>query len=303
MPLLVHVVVYACLAVFVAAVLFRFQRIRRYPLNVRWEIYPVPHEGARAKHGGSRLEEGDWWSKPHRPDRVAEVRYMLPEMLFIKALFEHNRKLWYRSFPFHFGLYILVAFLVLTSARTVIELLGGPVTLLPAPVLVVVGLGGFAATLLGAAGLLLMRLYDAEMRPFSNGSHYFNLLFIIASLGLLLAGWVGQGLSLAPIQNLLEGLLTLKINAAIGGPVMIAGYLATAVLVAYIPLTHMSHFFVKWFTWHKIRWDDEPNVRGGRIEKLINDALSRPVTWSAPHIHADGKKTWADIATEEEDTQ
>ena len=126
MPLLVHVVVYACLVIFLVAVVFRFQRIRRYPLNVRWEIYPVPHEGARAKHGGSRLEVGDWWSKPHRPDRVAEVRYMLPEMLFIKALFEHNRKLWLRSFPFHFGLYILVGFLVLTSVRALLGLLGGP---------------------------------------------------------------------------------------------------------------------------------------------------------------------------------
>ena len=302
MPLLVHVVVYACLAVFLAAVLFRYRRIRRYPLNLRWEIYPVPHEGARAKHGGSRLEEGDWWSKPHRPDRVAEVRYMLPEMLFIKALFEHNRKLWFRSFPFHFGLYILAAFLVLASVRALIASLGGPVTILPAPLLIVLGLAGFAATLAGALGLLLMRLSDPEMRPFSNGSHYFNLLFIIASLGLLLAGWLGRGLSLAPIQNLLQGLLTFRVTADIGGPLMISGYIATALLIAYIPLTHMSHFFVKWFTWHKIRWDDEPNVRGGRIEKLINDALSRPVTWSAPHIRADGKKTWADIATEEEDT-
>jgi hypothetical protein len=69
--------------------------------------------------------------------------------------------------------------------------------------------------------------------------------------------------------------------------------------LAYIPLTHMSHFFVKWFTWDKIRWDDEPNVKGGRIEKMVEQALMYPVSWSADHIRGNGKKTWADVATEE----
>ena len=71
-------------------------------------------------------------------------------------------------------------------------------------------------------------------------------------------------------------------------------------LVAYIPLTHMSHFFVKWFTWHRLRWDDSANVRGGRIELMIQQALTYPVSWSASHIAGDGKKTWAQVATEQE---
>jgi hypothetical protein len=61
----------------------------------------------------------------------------------------------------------------------------------------------------------------------------------------------------------------------------------------------MSHFFVKWFTWHKIRWDDEANVKGGRIEAMIQQALTSPVSWSADHVHGDGKKTWAQVAMEE----
>ena len=27
--------------------------------------------------------------------------------------------------------------------------------------------------------------------------------------------------------------------------------------------------------------------------------LTRPVSWAAPHIKGDGKKTWADLATED----
>ena len=72
-----------------------------------------------------------------------------------------------------------------------------------------------------------------------------------------------------------------------------------ALLAAYIPLTHMSHFIGKYFAYHAIRWSDEPNLPGGKQEKQIEELLSRPVTWSAPHINADGKKTWLDAATEE----
>ena len=67
--------------------------------------------------------------------------------------------------------------------------------------------------------------------------------------------------------------------------------------MAYIPLTHMSHFFTKWFMYHDIRWSDEPNIRGGRIERRVTEALHYPVSWSAPHIRGDGRKNWVDVAT------
>ena len=34
-------------------------------------------------------------------------------------------------------------------------------------------------------------------------------------------------------------------------------------------------------------------------EKKIQEILQQPVTWAAPHIGADGRKSWADVATEE----
>jgi hypothetical protein len=61
----------------------------------------------------------------------------------------------------------------------------------------------------------------------------------------------------------------------------------------------MSHFFTKWFMWDKIRWDDEPMTRGCAMEPLVNECLRQTVTWSGPHLKADGKKNWIDIATEE----
>jgi nitrate reductase gamma subunit len=292
-------IAYAALLVFVIAVVVRFVRIQRMPRQVRWEIYPLPHEGERAKHGGSRMEELDHWEKPQHKDRVAEVRFMIPEMIFLKGLWDHNRKLWYRSFPFHFGLYLLVAFAVVVLVNAALSLAGvGPLAILSA---VAAGLFavGAALGLVGALGLLAMRAFDGHMRPYTNPSHFFNLLVFLVVLGLQAAVFVTAGFDVEIFRSWAVALLTADAGALVGGALATWTLVLTVLLVAYIPLTHMSHFFVKWFTWHQIRWDDEPNVRGGRIEKMIEKALSAPVTWSAPHIGADGKKTWADVATEE----
>jgi hypothetical protein len=40
------------------------------------------------------------------------------------------------------------------------------------------------------------------------------------------------------------------------------------------------------FTYHKVRWDDEPNKPGSRLEKKLQSLLDQPAHWSAPHIQA-----------------
>lgn len=306
MSLLVHWAAYLSVLVFVAAVVARWRRIRRYPLNMRWELYPIPHEGTRSEHGGSKLEDTDWWEKEHRPDKIRELKFMLPEMILLKGLFDHNRRLWWRSFPFHFGLYLLALFMGLLGLGAVLELAGVPVGSgagglgsVLATLTVLAAAAGLVLGLAGAAGLLHMRLTDDALRAYANPSHYFNLLFIIVVEGMGLASWLVADQDFAASRAFVRDLLTLNTAGASGSLLLDTTIFAVAVLVAYIPLTHMSHFFVKWFTWHELRWDDTANVQGGRIEKMIQEALTRPVSWSAPHIGGDGKKTWADVATEE----
>jgi hypothetical protein len=72
--------------------------------------------------------------------------------------------------------------------------------------------------------------------------------------------------------------------------------LLLSVFMIYMPFTYMTHFFAKYFTYHQIRWNDEPNLRGGPLEKKIMVALNYGVDWSAPHIQT-GKK-WSEVATE-----
>jgi hypothetical protein len=60
----------------------------------------------------------------------------------------------------------------------------------------------------------------------------------------------------------------------------------------------MSHFVGKYFAYHAIRWNDDPNTPGSKHEKPIADVLQYPVTWSASHIQGDGTTTWAEVATD-----
>jgi hypothetical protein len=71
----------------------------------------------------------------------------------------------------------------------------------------------------------------------------------------------------------------------------------SALVCAYIPFTHMSHFVGKYFTYHAVRWDDAANQRGGVIEKSMAEYLTYRPTWAAPHVTADGVRTWADVVT------
>jgi nitrate reductase gamma subunit len=90
------------------------------------------------------------------------------------------------------------------------------------------------------------------------------------------------------------------------GSAALPGLLAAHVLVAlaflaYLPFSQMMHFVAKYFTYHQVRWDDEPMVAGSRLEKEVLELLKQPVTWSAPHLNGDGVKNWVDLATEEVD--
>jgi hypothetical protein len=45
------------------------------------------------------------------------------------------------------------------------------------------------------------------------------------------------------------------------------------------------HYVAKYFTYHKVRWDDEPNRPGSGLENRLKLLLGQPAGWSAPHIH------------------
>jgi nitrate reductase gamma subunit len=297
---------YAALTVFAVAVICRVVAYLRTPVHLRWELFPLPHEAGQARGGRSRLEVYEWWTKPSGHSLTGILGAMSLEMLFIRSLWENNRPLWYRSFPFHMGLYLLGAFLGLLGIGAVAQVAGTAVGadagLSAARGLhyLTAGVGylGLAAAIVGTMALLHRRLTDEEIKRYTTSADLFNLGFILVVLllGLIVSLAADRGFGQA--RDMAAGLLSFK-RATPGSGWVALEVVATALLIAYIPCTHMSHFFMKFFTYHDVRWEDEPNAAGSRIEARTAKALQYPVTWSAPHVKGDGRKTWHDAATKE----
>jgi nitrate reductase gamma subunit len=303
MTAVVYATIYAGALAFLIGCVARAVQYARLPAHLRWELYPVPHEAPeRVAHGGSRYEETDWWKRPVGFNLLGELKFMVPEMLFMKGLWEFNRKLWYRSFPFHFGLYLVIGSVSLLLLSVIAVAVAGPQLLWGTTGAVVrllyaaAWLIGAPLAILGALGLLARRLRDPALRLYTTPADIFNLLLFIVTLGLLFAGYLlarGPKLRASAIAH---GLLTFDTSLEIPG-VPAAGLVLGALVAAYIPLTHMSHFIAKYFTYHAVRWDDRAVAAGGALGKKIAEYLTYRPAWSAAHVGADGVKTWAEVAT------
>jgi len=291
---------YGLLAIFVAAFLVRSVRIARLPVHLRWELAPVPKEKTRGKYGGSYLEEYEWWKKPREESLLAELTYMLKEIFFLKALWEHNRRLWWFSYPFHVGLYLLVlagAVFALGSGGAALGLPGQGWAIVRAWLPVLAG-AGYVLGAVGALGLLVSRVVDPKLRVVSTPAALFNL-------ALLLAVFVTGAVAVSTVSGVVGHALTFGKALFTAGPLspvpaVLAWHLIlTLVFLAYLPFSQMMHFVAKYFTYHEVRWDDQPLQAGGSMEREVRKLLDQPVTWAAPHVGADGKKNWVDIATQE----
>ena len=297
----VYALTYLAIVVFAVSALKRIVAYKRNPLHLRWEIYPVAHEGGgRASYGGSYLEDVDWWQKPREVSRMGELSVMIPEMLFLKALWEHNRALWLVSFPFHFGLYLTFGLVVLLVVGAGAGLAGLPADSgLPALVTgvsAILGPVAFGLSLLGGLGLLLRRLNDRGLRNYSSPEHYFNLILFLATMGVAMITWASVDPTFEMARGFIAGLITFDLKDP-GSSLFLLQVVLAVCTLAYIPFTHMSHFFMKYFLYHDIRWGDKPNVNAPEINEQIGEVLGYEPTWSASHIAIPGKKTWADIAT------
>lgn len=290
---------YIGLVVFFILVIIKGWKIATAPVHLRWELYPVAHEKGKASYGGSYLEEFEWWNKPLKKDLLGEIWTMFQEIVFLKGVWEHNRPLWIGSAPFHYALYLYIVLTLLTFLGLIFGL--DPVSsefeanwfvqILTAIFWISSILG-----IVGAIILLFKRIFDENLRLYSNPSHYFNIILIgmlyVSSLIWLLNSENATG----DLFGFYKSTFTFSQHPEIPTIGYIHLYLLSFFLF-YLPFTHMTHFFMKYFTYHKVRWDDEPNFPNSKIRKKLMQQLNFPVQWSAPHIGADGRKTWVVIAS------
>jgi nitrate reductase gamma subunit len=269
MTIALYCMLYAGVLVFLIGCVVRAVMYASKPIHLRWEIYPVPH------------------------GKSGELKIMIPEILFLKGLWEFNRPMWWVSYPFHLGLYLIAAAAALLAGSAL-----APTALWPVwhGAIVFCGTVGPALGLLGASGLLIRRLSARDLKPYNVPGDFFNLALFIATTVLILTGvWLRPPGSPGPAA-ILKAAVHFD-QTLVVPPLLAAGFMLGCALLAYIPMTHMSHFIAKYFTYHLIRWDERGLTAGGSIGKKMAEYLTYRPTWSAPHVTANGQRTWGEVAT------
>jgi hypothetical protein len=156
---------------------------------------------------------------------------------------------------------------------------------------------GYGLGLMGAVGLFITRLTEKGMANSTTLATYFNVLLLGSMFGTGIWAVLSMPDFSAQAIGFVTALFTADMSVEIAG-VLKAHFLLAFVFLAYLPFTQMMHFVAKYFTYHEVRWDDNPVEPGGKMEKELMELLGQSPTWSGPHVRADGKRTWVDIATD-----
>ncbi|OLN33654.1 nitrate reductase gamma subunit [Desulfosporosinus metallidurans] len=288
--MLLSLVAYLSILLFLGLSVYKAYQLAKLPMHGRMDLYPVPKEKGY-EHGGSYYEEVSWWSKPREVSHMTELVEMLKEILFIKTLFENQRPFWWLSYALHLGIYFLMAWTILLVAGAISILNGILVAatsqsiwgLLIYYLTFATGILGFALAALGSGLLVVRRLFDSTLKKYTTPQEYFNLLLIFVTLVTGIFVW-GSDLSFQTAREATAKLITFTSFPA--DPLVTFNVILVGIMLTYIPLSKMSHYVGKYFTFHTVLWDNSPNLKGSAIEQQVKKATSyRPTTsWSAPHI-------------------
>ena len=275
--------------VFGIGMVWRIIRYAGLPVHLRWELYPVAHESGRPS-GGSYLEDLDWWHRPLHFNLLGEFTVFMGEILFFKEYFKSKRGFWYFVYPFHLGLFLLLAWLVLLVVGALLQIGGyeiaagsdnaGIVVLYY--LTIIAGALAFILGIFGTAGLLVKRLTEVDLKSYTDPIDYFNLVCILAIFLLGFFGWIIEMPAFDSARAYIAGLILFKPGQL--GILTIVFATLSLLFLAYMPFTRMMHFVAKYFTYHKVKWDDAPNFRGSKLEGKIQVLLSQHGTWAAPHM-------------------
>lgn len=278
--------------VFIVGNAVRVVRYARLPLPLRWELYPIP-KGPRDRqaYGGSYFEDAEWWNRAPAGDRSGELKFIAKEVLLLDTVRENFRALWIWSLLLHWGLYLCIAALVMGVACL-------PVNSLKCVDLVVV-IHGFGCTLglVGSAGLLLVRLMHRRLRGYSSRLSIFDLLLLGSIFATGLLSFEQLALGVYFFAMFLRAFPATTFTLAL--PPAIAVHLGlVAFFLAYFPFTHMTHAYMKFFSWHGVRWDDTPAQRDPRVAGSLAASLQGRVSWAAPHIAGEGGSSWVGVVAD-----
>jgi nitrate reductase gamma subunit len=290
--MLLIILISVAVIIFFAGNAVHIAKFLRMPTPLRWELYPIPKgPRERQRYGGSYFEQSNWWTKPPETGHRAEVAFMAKEVLLLRSVWENFRGLWLWSWLLHWGLYLYVLATLFAIGEAVWP--GSSRILHPALVY------GYALAcplgLLGSLGLLIMRSAHPRLRGFTTRSSLFNVLLLGVIFATGIFSWGGGA---AGLDGMIRGLLRSPGSLGHYATVSQIHLGLVAFFLAYFPFTHMTHAYMKYFTWHGVRWDDSAAIHNPLAAKTLAVNLQREVTWSAPHILAGGSAKWSEVVAD-----
>jgi nitrate reductase gamma subunit len=265
------------------------------PVHLRWELYPVIPE-ANYRYGGSRFENIDWWEKTRHQGRIRGVLYLLKEYLHLGEYFHRHRSYWLFLYPWHAGFILIITFHVLCFFSA-LAMVSGITVAAGSPDAagimlyygcLLTGVTSFIAGAFGSIGLPFKRRTDPDLRAYATPMTYFSYLFTAVVFLSGLAAWIFTDPTLSEYREFWKGLITFRFIGVEAGSAF--HIIAFNLFLIYLPFTRSFHYVARFFAFFLIRWDDEPNIRGGLLEKKLQEMFKQKVTWSAPHVKTG--KSW-----------
>jgi len=275
------------LVVFVVGAAYKAVKFSRMPLNLRWEVYPVPHEEAEKRHyGGSYMEEMDWAKKPLPSSLAGEIVEMGSEIFFLKKVRVYNPyNLWFFSMAMHWGIYLLFGwvFLLVIGAILKVDALSQ-----------VTGIVGIVSFVLGAFGcltLMIKRATNSELKLYTEPVEYFNLLLLLAIFVTGIISWLMDP-SFVGSRNYVGGAIFFDPTPV--PSIVLLNFLLFGIFLIYMPFSKYLHYLAKYFNFHQSLWDDAFKQKGSPKDLKNIEQVGYTFHWAGPHASPD--KTWLENA-------
>ena len=142
--------------------------------------------------------------------------------------------------------------------------------------------------------MLFKRVIDPDLRLYTVPADYLNLIITLIVLFTGCSAWLFYDRTFAVAREYVGSLIALRPASQMNDIPSVAVVLFSFFLI-YMPFSRMRHGLAKYFTYHRVRWEDKPNLRGSDLEKQIVKLLDKRVTWTAPHIQQNEK--WSELVT------
>ena len=293
------VLTYIAYVFIVAVYTIKVRKWLKQPVHIRWDLYPVIHE-EQYRYGGSYYEKQDWWTHPRPKNTGRSLWYALKDNFYMGEYFKRNPLYWLFLLPWHLGFIFIILFHI-TCFFAAAAMVGGVTISAVSPqaagqviygILIVFAVIAFIVGTFGCIGMPIIKMADRGLRTYSMPMNYFNYIFFLVVYVSGLYSWLALDPSLNEYRTYWVGLITL--TPPVLHPATIFHIILFDLFLIYLPFTRSTHYITRLTAYFKIRWDDEPNLRGSELEKKLNKLLDQKLSWGAPHIEKG--KSWVEAA-------